>query len=123
MGTYKEAKHILSTTPGAQISDQKCLYAPIIPLSVPGPGGWGFQLTSALPSALSAKSNIYGILSLSNLPSGRRFVFTSKIKTTSNNTAIIIIIFLIAYELHWAENLTMNWIFCCWVFQINFSRK
>ena len=36
-----------STTPGEQISDQKSLYAPIIPLSVPGPGGWGFQLTSA----------------------------------------------------------------------------
>ena len=29
-------------------STQKSLYAPIIPLSVPGPGGWGFQLTSAL---------------------------------------------------------------------------
>ena len=39
---------MLSTTPRGQISDQKCLYAPIIPQSVPGPGGWGFQLTSAL---------------------------------------------------------------------------
>ena len=48
VGTHKESKHILSTTPGGQISDQKSLYAPIIPLSVPGPGGWGFQLTSAL---------------------------------------------------------------------------
>ena len=46
-GHCKEAKHILSTTPRGQISDQKCLYAPIIPLSVPGLGGWGFQLTSA----------------------------------------------------------------------------
>ena len=45
VGTYKEAKHILSTTPGGQISDQKCSYAPIIPLSVPGPGlgGGGFN--------------------------------------------------------------------------------
>ena len=33
-----------NTTPGGQISDQKSLYAPIIPLYVPGPGGWGFQL-------------------------------------------------------------------------------
>ena len=50
VGTYQESKHILSTTPGGHISDQKSLYAPIIPLhvSVPGPGGWGFQLTSAL---------------------------------------------------------------------------
>ena len=48
VGTYKESKHILSTTPGGQIFDQKSFYAPIIPLSVPGPGEWGFQLTSAL---------------------------------------------------------------------------
>ena len=41
-------QHILSTTPGGQIFDQKSFYAPIIPLSVPGPGEWGFQLTSAL---------------------------------------------------------------------------
>ena len=49
MGTCKESKHILSTTPGGQISDQKSLYAPIIPLSVPGTGAWwGFQLSMSM---------------------------------------------------------------------------
>ena len=43
VGIYKEAKHILSTTPRGQILDQKCLYAPIIPLSVPGLGVGGFN--------------------------------------------------------------------------------
>ena len=36
-------QHILSTTPGGQIFDQKSFYAPIIPLSVPGPGSGGFN--------------------------------------------------------------------------------
>ena len=38
VGTYKEAKHMLSTTPGEQIPKQKYLYAPIISLSVRGSG-------------------------------------------------------------------------------------
>ena len=31
VGTYKESKHTLSTTPGGQISDQKSFYAPFMP--------------------------------------------------------------------------------------------
>ena len=54
-----------NTTPGGQNSDQKSLYAPIIPLYVPGPGGLGVSISALddLKRHLSRNGYPRGIIS------------------------------------------------------------